>query len=117
VVLQLALSHLGTHIADLRSPSILPAYGIEFRGWQTTLLAAVGAKTKTVMMPGGYVLFKQGWSSAELGKNANDGIAGFLENWAEMGNVGSEGRRRTVGQQVSGCYAAAPASVAVLIVC
>jgi len=87
--MQMALSHLGTHIADLRSPSIsLPAYGIEFRGWQTTLVAALGAKIKTVMMPGGYVLFSQGWSDAEMGKNANDGIAKFLENWVQVENLG-----------------------------
>ena len=37
--MDLAMSHMGTHIADIRSSSTaissLPLYGAEFRAWQT----------------------------------------------------------------------------------
>ena len=86
----LALSHVGTHIADIRSPqpgiSNLILYGDEFRAWQTTILNAVAAKVKILTLPGGYVIYSQSWSNSDLGKNAYDGISGFLSNWANITN-------------------------------
>jgi hypothetical protein len=86
----LALSHVGTHIADIRSPqpeiSNLILYGAEFRAWQTTILNAVATKVKILTLPGGYVIYSQSWSNSDLGKNAYDGISGFLSNWANIAN-------------------------------
>jgi hypothetical protein len=88
--MELALSHVGTHIADIRSPQIevsnLILYGAEFRAWQTTILNAIATKVKTVTLPGGYVIYSQSWSNSDLGKNAYDGISGFLANWANITN-------------------------------
>lgn len=91
VAMQIALAHIGTHIADLRSASLplstLPPYGSEFRALQTSLLSAPIFKVKELTLPGGYQLFSQSWSESELGKNANDAIFGFLENWASLKNL------------------------------
>ena len=88
--MEVALSHVGTHIADIRSTSIgianLSLYGAEFRAWQTSVLNAIALKVKTLTLPGGYVIYRQNWSNSDLGKNANGGISGFLMNWASITN-------------------------------
>jgi len=88
--MEVALSHVGTHIADIRSASIgiqnLPLYGAEFRAWQTSVLNAVAVKVKALTLPGGYTIYSQSWSNTDLGKNANAGISGFLANWANITN-------------------------------
>jgi hypothetical protein len=68
--MDIAMSHVGTHIADIRSPSsvisnLLP-YGAEFRAWQTSVLGAVASKAKTLTLPGGYLIYDKSWSSADL---------------------------------------------------
>lgn len=88
--MQVALSHVGTHIADIRSttPGIqtLSLYGAEFRAWQTSVLNAVVVRVKTLTLPGGYVIYSQSWPNSDLGRSANGGIAGFLANWAGITN-------------------------------
>jgi hypothetical protein len=88
--MEVALSHVGTHIADLRSttPAIqnLALYGAEFRAWQTAVLSAVGAKAKTLMLPGGFNIYSRSWPDSDLGRNANSGISGFLASWAGIMN-------------------------------
>jgi hypothetical protein len=83
-----ALSHIGTHIADIRSTATgiqnLSFYGAEFRAWQTSVPNAVSVKSKTLILPGGYMIYSQSWSNSELGKNSNSGISGFLANWANI---------------------------------
>jgi hypothetical protein len=88
--MNVALSHVGTHIADIRNPqigisSVIP-YGAEFRAWQTAILNAMTAKIKTLTIPGGYVIYNQSWSNSDLGKNAYAGISGFLVSWANIAN-------------------------------
>lgn len=88
--MELVISHLGTHIADIRSPEPgirdLSAYGAEFRAWQTSILNAVADKAKALTLPGGYMIYNQSWSDSDLGKNANSGISGFLVNWVSITN-------------------------------
>ncbi|MGH9678764.1 MAG: hypothetical protein ACRD4Y_02310, partial [Candidatus Acidiferrales bacterium] len=88
--LQIALSHVGTHIADLRSPEggipNLILYGVEFRAWQTSVLSAVATMTKTLMLPGGYVIYDKSWPGSDLGRDADTAIAKFLMNWAGITN-------------------------------
>jgi hypothetical protein len=88
--LEIATSHVGTHIADIRSPQIeisnLILYGAEFRALQTSILSAMSARVKTLTLPGGYTIYSQSWPNTDLGKNAYDGISGFLANWASLTN-------------------------------
>jgi hypothetical protein len=86
--MELALSHVGTHIADVRSPQTgiqnLNLYGAEFRAWQTTVLNAIASKVNILILPGGYIVYSQSWSNSEVTKNAYKGISGFLVNWANF---------------------------------
>lgn len=88
--MEVAISHIGTHIADIRSttPGLqnLALYGAEFRAWQTSVLNAVAVKVKTLTLPGGYIIYSHSWPSTDLGRNANSGISGFLTNWAGITN-------------------------------
>ncbi len=88
--MDLAMSHMGTHIADIRSSSTaissLPLYGAEFRAWQTSVLHAIVDKAKNLTLPGGYLIYSQSWTSSDLGKNANSGISSFLTNWSDITN-------------------------------
>jgi hypothetical protein len=47
--MEIAMSHAGTHIADIRSTASgtqnVPFYGMEFHGWQTVVLSAIAVKT------------------------------------------------------------------------
>ncbi len=89
--MQIALSHVGTHIADIRSTQLqiqnLSFYGAEFHAWQISVLSAVAAKAKTLTLPGGYMIYSQSWSNADLARNANGGISAFLANWANITNL------------------------------
>jgi len=86
--LNVAMSHVGTHIADLRSEDIdlqiENLYGAEFRAWQTSVLSAQASKVKTLTLPGSYTIYSQSWPDSNLVKNANGGMAGFLANWAGL---------------------------------
>jgi hypothetical protein len=88
--MEVAMSHMGTHIADIRSTASevanLPLYGLEFRAWQTAAVSALADKLKTLMLPGDYLIYSQSWPNADLGKNVNSGISSFLANWANMTN-------------------------------
>lgn len=88
--MNVALAHVGTHIADIRSTkteiSTLPLYAAEFRAWQTSVLSAAGAKVRALTAPGGTVLYSRAWPTSDLWKDANGGISQFLTNWAGVAN-------------------------------
>jgi hypothetical protein len=88
--MEIALSHVGTHIADLRNPPAgianLSFYGIEFRAWQTSLMNVVGANVKFFTLPGGYTVYSQSWPSSDLNKNAVPALSGYLANWVGLTN-------------------------------
>jgi len=88
--MEIAMSHAGTHIADIRSMASgipnLPFYGVEFRAWQTAVVSAIAGKVKALVLPGGYVIYSQSWANPDIGKNVNGGISGFLANWVNITN-------------------------------
>jgi hypothetical protein len=80
-----AITHVGTHIADLRdSGSLPPAYNLEYRAWQTTVLSAVAFQQKTLTAPGGYLLWNSSWPAAERNKLMEEGITSLLTDWAVL---------------------------------
>lgn len=89
--MQVVISHVGTHIADIRSAATeiqnLSFYGAEFRAWQTSILSAAGANIKSLMLPGGYVIYSRSWPDSDFATDANRGISGFLVNWAGILNL------------------------------
>jgi hypothetical protein len=88
--MQIALTHLGTHIADLRSDSPEVSneifYGAEFRAFQTTLVGALIQRVKELRLPGGYILYSQDWPQLDQNKDAASSIAAFLTNWLGLIN-------------------------------
>jgi hypothetical protein len=83
-----AITHVGTHIADLRDPqpnaAELTAYGLEYRAWQTTALSAVAAQQKTLTLPGGYLLWNSAWPAADRSEMVDEEITSFLREWAVL---------------------------------
>lgn len=88
--MEIAISHEGTHIADIRSTESgipnLPFYGAEFRAWQISVISAIANKVKKLTLSAGYVIYSQSWSNADMGKNINGGISALLTNWAKITN-------------------------------
>ena len=83
-----AISHIGTHIADLRDPKSTAAqstpFESEYRAWQTTVLSSVASQQKTLTLPGGYLLWNGSWPNEERGKRVDDAITSFLEDWVAL---------------------------------
>ncbi len=76
----LAIAHVGQHIADLRDPQNPAAnlFAQENRAWVTTALAAIGARQKSLTIPGGYVIWNAAWPPADINKLSGDGLGEFL---------------------------------------
>jgi hypothetical protein len=85
-----AITHIGTHIADLRDPqaTALPSatYDLENRAWQSTVLSAVAYQQKTLTVPGGYLLWNSAWPAAHRNKMVDAALMDFLKNWAVLRN-------------------------------
>jgi hypothetical protein len=77
-----AIVNLGDHVADLRTPSAgleqAGVYELEYRGWTTTTLSAIGGGQKTLMVPGGILIWNAGWEPADRDNQLNSAIAKFL---------------------------------------
>lgn len=86
--MSIAIAHIGTHIADIRSPGAptraLPFYGAEFRAWQTAILSAAAAGVNVLSLPGGITIYSHSWPNSELAKDGNAGISAFLTNWVGL---------------------------------
>jgi len=80
------MAHLGEHIADLRNPEkgneMAGVYQLEYRAWLTTMLSAIGNGQKSLMTPGGYILWSSGWPRENLNANTHDALTKFLVNQA-----------------------------------
>jgi hypothetical protein len=75
---------VGEHIANLRDTqnSAATLYTLENRAWVTTALAAVGARQKTLTIPGGYMIWNAAWPPADINKLSSDALSEFLKNQA-----------------------------------
>lgn len=84
----LAMAHLGEHIADLRSPEAVKeaasVYQLEYRGWVTAMLVAIGNGQKSLMLPGGYLIWSSSWPTAELNGYTQDALKGYLSSEAML---------------------------------
>jgi hypothetical protein len=77
-----AIVHMGEHIADLRRPhpgsGNIGLYELEYTAWAATTLSAVATGQKTLMVPGGYLLWNASWAPADRNKSLNDALTKFL---------------------------------------
>jgi hypothetical protein len=80
-----AITHVGSHIADLRDAQPpTSAYEFEYRAWQTTVLSAVAGQQKTLTLAGGYLVWNSAWVPADRSKMVDEGITGFLTDWSAL---------------------------------
>ncbi|HEY6305986.1 MAG TPA: hypothetical protein VI488_05935 [Candidatus Angelobacter sp.] len=83
-----AITHVGTHIADLRDPQSTAAestaYELEYRAWHTTVLSAVATQQKTLTLPGGYLLWNSAWAAEDRDKMVDEGTTSFLRDWVVL---------------------------------
>jgi hypothetical protein len=77
-----AAIHIGEHIADIRTPQpegeLGTLYEMEYQAWATTVLGAVGARQRTLTLPGGYLLWNSAWPQSDQDKELQSAINGFL---------------------------------------
>ena len=80
----IAIAYAGTAIADLRDPqkaaSYAGTYDFAYYASQTAALGAIGNRLKTLTLPGGYLIWNQGWAAADQDSSLDNGIRGFLDN-------------------------------------
>ena len=82
--LAFAIAHMGEHIAGIRDAkgAAETLYSLENRAWVTTALAAVGARQKSLTIPGGYMIWNSTWPPADINKLSSDALSEFLKNEA-----------------------------------
>ena len=82
--LALAIVHIGEHIADLREhqDQAETLFSLENRAWVTTALAAIGARQKTLTIPGGYVIWNSAWPQSDINTRSGEALTEFLKTQA-----------------------------------
>jgi hypothetical protein len=85
-----AISHLGSHIADIRSGRTEianeSAYFSEFRAWQVTILGVIVNHQKILTLPGSYWVWNSDRAEADRGKLADQTILRYLTDWVGLSN-------------------------------
>ncbi len=73
-----ALAHQGSEIASEREKSV-PAYrAVEAQAWQAVLLVTIGEHGKSLMLPGGIVMWNADWPEAEKTGNASTALNDYV---------------------------------------
>jgi hypothetical protein len=84
-----AISHVGTHIVDIRGPQPASAsslYATEFHAWQTTVLSALATRQNTLTLPGAYLAWNAAWPAGDRSKMVEDAISKYLTEWDDLKN-------------------------------
>jgi len=80
--------HLGQHISDIRTPSAgnedAPLYILEYNGWSITVAVAAFNGQKTLIMPGGTLLWNAEWPAGDRNDTMDKAIREFLEKDAAL---------------------------------
>lgn len=86
--LTIAISHIGTHIADVRDPQkgadLRDAMQPEIHTWKVSVLTAIGNRQTSLMLPGGYLIWNAAWPEADRDKMVHEGISKFLADWEPL---------------------------------
>lgn len=89
-----AISHVGAHIADIRSSQSMvraeDSYRFEYHAWQTTVLSAIGSRERTLTLSGGYLVCNSAWPEADRAKMVDEAISKFLADWESFNRPGRE---------------------------
>jgi hypothetical protein len=80
-----AAAHIGTHIADLReTPEGRSLLQLEAHAWAASILVAIQIKETTLTLPGGYLVWSDGWTDAERDRLLPPAIRTFLTDWSGL---------------------------------
>jgi hypothetical protein len=79
--LSTAITHVGTHIADIRGSKKFNEYELEYRAWQTTVFSTIAQGRKTLTLPGGLVAWNNAWPPEERGVQVDSAISKFIVEW------------------------------------
>jgi hypothetical protein len=82
-VLARAIVHQGAEVAALRNKSVESPREIEQRAWQAALDVVLGSRQKTFTLPGGIVLWSEGWPAADRNGNATAALTSYIEDREE----------------------------------
>jgi len=75
-----AIAHEGTAIVLLRGKETMGCNAIEIKAWGTALTVTIGARQKTLTLPGGTVLWSDSWSAADKNANASAALTSYLDD-------------------------------------
>ena len=78
-----AIAHQGAEIVALREHPVDGMRNIETRAWQVVLDVVLGSRQKSITLPGGIVLWSEGWPAAERNADATSGLRGYVEDREE----------------------------------
>jgi hypothetical protein len=78
-----AITHQGAEVLALREKSAGSPREIELKAWQTALDVVLGARQKSFTLPGGVVLWSDGWTAAEKNANATAALTSYIEDREE----------------------------------
>jgi hypothetical protein len=77
-VLARAIVHQGAEVAALRAKSVASPRDVEQKAWQATLDVVLGSRQKSFTLPGGIVLWSEGWPAAEKNSNATAALSTYI---------------------------------------
>lgn len=78
LALSLAAAHDGAEINDLRATATKSFAAMEHDAWQMVLLVTIGARQKSLMVPGGTILWTEEWPAADRSNNAETALQQYL---------------------------------------
>ena len=73
-----AIAHQGAEVDLLRQKDAGDGTAIEVKAWQTTLYVTIGARQKTLTLPGGIVLWSDSWPAADKESNASKALTQYV---------------------------------------
>jgi hypothetical protein len=80
--LAIAIGYAGTAVADSRdlekAANYAGGYDFEYYAYQTAALGAIGNRLKTLTLPGGYLIWNNGWAPADMESSLDTGITAYL---------------------------------------
>lgn len=84
--LGMAAAHDGAEINDLRATTARSFANMEHDAWQMFLLVTIGARQKSLTVPGGTVLWTEDWPAADRSNNAETALQQYLIDHEQQSN-------------------------------
>ena len=74
-----AMAHQGTEIVDVRATTGSKGYkDMQQEAWQTALLVTIGARQKSLTLPGAILFWNEGWTAEERSGKSSEALNQYL---------------------------------------